>query len=44
MRGMRVPKDLSIIGIDNLSFAPFTRPPLANVSIPRASLGPARQQ
>jgi len=39
--GVSVPRDLSIIGIDNLSFAPFTRPPLASVGIPRAEIAAA---
>ncbi|HSI07311.1 MAG: LacI family DNA-binding transcriptional regulator [Rariglobus sp.] len=39
--GLRVPKDISIIGIDNLSFAPFTRPPLASVGIPRNEIAAA---
>ncbi|EIQ00633.1 transcriptional regulator [Opitutaceae bacterium TAV1] len=40
-RGVRVPGDLSIVGIDNLSFTPFTRPPLASVGIPRTEIASA---
>ncbi|MDF3056883.1 MAG: LacI family transcriptional regulator [Rariglobus sp.] len=40
-RGVRVPQDLSIVGIDNLSFSPFTRPPLASVGIPRTEIAEA---
>jgi|GEM_PF-692405 Transcriptional regulators len=37
-RGLRIPQDLSIIGIDNLAFSAFTHPPLASVGIPRAEI------
>ena len=37
--GVRVPEDISIVGIDNLSFAFLTRPPLTTVSVPREQLG-----
>ena len=40
-RGVRVPQDLSIIGIDNLAFSAFTRPPLASVGIPRTEIAEA---
>lgn len=40
-RGIRVPEDLSIVGIDNLSFSAFTRPPLASVGIPRTEIAAA---
>ncbi|MFA6289489.1 MAG: LacI family DNA-binding transcriptional regulator [Opitutaceae bacterium] len=40
-RGVRVPEDLSIVGIDNLAFAPFTRPALASVGIPRTEIAVA---
>jgi len=33
--GLKVPQDISIVGFDDLSFAPFTNPPLTTVSIPR---------
>lgn len=37
--GVRVPEDISIVGIDNLPFAFLTRPPLTTVSVPREALG-----
>jgi LacI family transcriptional regulator len=37
--GVRVPEDVSIVGIDNLPFAFLTRPPLTTVSVPREELG-----
>ena len=37
--GVKVPEDVSIVGIDNLSFAFLTRPPLTTVSVPREQLG-----
>lgn len=38
-QGIRVPAQLSIIGFDDISFAPFTQPPLTSVALPRAELG-----
>jgi LacI family transcriptional regulator len=37
-RGISIPKDLSIIGFDNISLAEFTIPPLTSVQIPQALL------
>ena len=37
--GVKVPEDVSIVGIDNLPFAFLTRPPLTTVSVPREELG-----
>lgn len=37
--GIRVPEDISIVGIDNLPFASLTRPPLTTVHVPREKLG-----
>jgi LacI family transcriptional regulator len=36
--GMRVPKDLSIIGFDDIRFAQFTTPPLTTVQMSRVDL------
>jgi DNA-binding LacI/PurR family transcriptional regulator len=37
--GTRVPKDISVVGIDNLRFAFLARPPLTTVNVPREELG-----
>lgn len=37
--GIKVPEDISIVGIDNLPFACLTRPPLTTVHVPREKLG-----
>jgi DNA-binding LacI/PurR family transcriptional regulator len=37
--GVRVPEDVSIVGIDNLPFASLTRPPLTTVNVPREEIG-----
>ena len=37
--GVRVPDDLSIIGIDDIFFAFLARPPLTTISVPREQLG-----
>jgi DNA-binding LacI/PurR family transcriptional regulator len=37
--GIRVPEDVSIVGIDNLPFTFLTRPPLTTVGVPREELG-----
>ena len=37
--GVRVPQDISIIGIDNIAFAVLARPPLTTISVPRELLG-----
>jgi LacI family transcriptional regulator len=38
-RGIRVPRDLSVMGFDDILFAQSTQPPLSTVSIPRSELG-----
>ena len=38
-RGLKVPKDLSIIGFDNISLSEFCDPPLTTVSQPRFDIG-----
>jgi DNA-binding LacI/PurR family transcriptional regulator len=42
--GLRVPKDLSIIGFDDIRFAQFTTPPLTTVQMSRADLAHAAFQ
>jgi DNA-binding LacI/PurR family transcriptional regulator len=37
--GIKIPEDLSIIGIDDISFAFLARPPLTTISVPRERLG-----
>ncbi|HUB81600.1 MAG TPA: LacI family DNA-binding transcriptional regulator [Bryobacteraceae bacterium] len=40
-QGIRIPSQLSIVGYDDISFAPFTQPPLTTVALPRTELGRA---
>lgn len=37
--GIRVPEDISIVGIDNIAFATLARPPLTTIHVPRENLG-----
>jgi DNA-binding LacI/PurR family transcriptional regulator len=37
--GLRVPEDVSVIGIDDISFAFLARPPLTTIRVPRERLG-----
>jgi DNA-binding LacI/PurR family transcriptional regulator len=37
--GVRVPEDVSVIGIDDIFFAFLARPPLTTISVPREQLG-----
>jgi DNA-binding LacI/PurR family transcriptional regulator len=37
--GAKVPEDVSVIGIDDISFAFLTRPPLTTIRVPREQLG-----
>ena len=43
-QGIRIPAQLSIVGYDDISFAPFTQPPLTTVALPRTELGRAAFQ
>lgn len=38
-QGLRIPKDLSIIGFDNIALAEYSDPPLTTVSQPRYEIG-----
>ena len=37
--GVRVPEDVSVLGIDDIFFAFLARPPLTTISVPREQLG-----
>ena len=37
--GIEVPRDISIVGIDDIPFASLTRPPLTTIGVPRERLG-----
>ena len=37
--GVKIPEGVSIIGIDDISFAFLARPPLTTISVPRERLG-----
>ena len=39
--GLRVPQDLSVVGLDDIDFAEFTLPPLTTIRLPRADLARA---
>jgi DNA-binding LacI/PurR family transcriptional regulator len=41
MAGMRVPQDLSVVGLDDIDFAEFTLPPLTTIRLSRADLARA---
>ncbi len=37
--GLHIPRDISVIGIDDISFAFLARPPLTTIRVPREQLG-----
>jgi hypothetical protein len=36
---LRIPEDISVIGIDDISFASLARPPLTTIRVPREAFG-----
>ena len=41
MQGLRVPQDLSVVGLDDIDFAEFTLPPLTTIRLSRVDLARA---
>jgi LacI family transcriptional regulator len=41
MKGLRVPQDLSVVGLDDIDFCEFTLPPLTTIRLSRADLARA---
>jgi LacI family transcriptional regulator len=41
MEGLRVPQDLSVVGLDDIAFAEFTLPPLTTIRLSRVELARA---
>ena len=41
MQGLRVPQDLSVIGLDDIAFAEYTLPPLTTIRLSRTDLARA---
>jgi LacI family transcriptional regulator len=41
MEGLRIPQDLSLIGLDDIDFAEFTLPPLTTIRLSRTDLARA---
>jgi DNA-binding LacI/PurR family transcriptional regulator len=37
--GVRIPEDVSVVGIDDIAFASLARPPLTTISVPRERVG-----
>jgi len=37
--GLRIPRDMSLVGFDDIAFAALTDPPLTTISLPRTELG-----
>ena len=41
MKGLRVPQDLSVVGLDDIAFTEYTLPPLTTIRLSRAELARA---
>jgi DNA-binding LacI/PurR family transcriptional regulator len=41
MKGLKVPQDLSVIGLDDIDFCEFTLPPLTTIRLSRSDLARA---
>jgi LacI family transcriptional regulator len=41
MAGLRVPQDLSVVGLDDIAFAEYTLPPLTTIRMSRVDLARA---
>jgi len=41
MAGLRIPEDLSVIGLDDIDFAEYTLPPLTTIRLSRTDLARA---
>jgi LacI family transcriptional regulator len=41
IEGLRVPQELSVIGLDDIAFAEFTMPPLSTIRLSRTELARA---
>jgi DNA-binding LacI/PurR family transcriptional regulator len=39
--GLRVPRDISVIGFDDIQLSAYTMPPLTTLSLPRAEIANA---
>lgn len=38
-RGLRIPEDIAVVGIDNIEISEFTSPPLTTVHVPKIEMG-----
>jgi LacI family transcriptional regulator len=41
LKGLRVPQDLSVVGLDDIDFAEFTLPPLTTIRLSRGDIARA---
>ncbi|THF79961.1 LacI family DNA-binding transcriptional regulator [Cohnella fermenti] len=38
-RGLRIPEDIAIVGVDNIEISEFTSPPLTTIHVPKIEMG-----